>query len=875
MSLTFHHFKKDFAFLLPLWRLWITLLLVELVIDLEWIAPIAAPHSPFQFTFNWTLIIRAAVWLLLIVLAVRYPNEDARESDRSFIAVRPLPVHSYWLARCMVFGLLLILPLALQEGLYLIASDRPTAEILSGMGIRAFFATAAILWLLPMPLLATGNARYALPGAAMLTTIIVRSLYESRLASKTQFHSFFFYNIESMAQAATIGAAAIIAFAWWQRGRGWSPRHRGIVMAILTTASYGLVFTPWVQPWSWKPNFPDQTADLQARYPLLPNPVKTHFRPVSDVTGENKALAEASLAALKIPDSWMPGWTLRQVHSDTLRPNALPTFSGKSFFIHQAFLSYYNCIHSKLHLPGNTFQVGSSIENRHQKLDLGIHGVPENLSVPIDLSADFKANWFQLDIASQTSLHVGEVSTSPDIHLEILDTKKHRTALDQPSLGEITVTFRYSIQSNHIQNSFSSYEFYLHSPAIGLVWAPASAYPAPARAVGRAWERHLSHISFRDVLIPSTGITEETLHQLQLIAVRVTYVGESNHRLELKDQTLGESFHPNQGILYTSNPRVSGNPRESFHQEFKRLRKPPPNASREEAARYLAHVLTLAETLRQRGNVNLDQKPIHPGDDLAIADELVPLVLAHPDVITSNLSRSYGNANDRNQLLRQMLEAALLHIFSDRLSRRHDGLWLKSQGDGQEIRLPLQALISGRLPWKNHIHLIEQALRERTLEPLLELQRLWLNLEQQTFSHEEILANLTSNPTPSWLLRLKDQDPAIAEKARSIVLQAYQTLAAPVTWIPSEQRSLVETALFAGSATALEQALWHLKLNFNHEHSDKKDLLAWLSILSRAMGGKPQTSESYPDFLQSLMPLRASHFQYDTASMTWQLKTTP
>lgn len=868
MSLTFHHFKKEFRYLRWWWLVWLVALMADLAVDAEWIAPLSADLTD---SF-WTRMPCLLVWLGAAWLALGFSREDARADDSSFIALRPLPERCFWGSRVLVLTLLILLPLALQEGVYLHVSDRPFAQVLEGMAGRVFLAGAALLWLLPMPLLAAGWARFGLAGAALLAGGLVKVVCEVWL-QRMNVYSWAAYDGDSIAQAAWIGAAGVAALAWWQHGRGWSLRAKGTSLAVLATACYALLWTSWLQPWSWRPRHQETALEIQARYPVLPEPVRITLDPVTDLTGERKFLPWVRLPPLETPRSWIPSWRLTSLESKTAKPGKTAWQPAGVFRFHGWTLPSYNSFAPYLGLPSGTLSRMTSQESA-RVLHLDLCGLPEQLETPMDLRGEWVADWFQATTPSPVKLQAGAEIRASDMQMKVLEIQPHMNGQGLPSPGSLTLTLKFAGRQSAFTTPLPRIHIFLHDSESKLLWQGSGNSGGAARALNRGWFRHVSRITFSDVLTQGTGLTELNLARLEVTACHLSYAGRTRHSMELEDLKLGDDFLSTKGYLPASNPRVASQPRQGFHSEFKRLKKPASDAPREEVARYLAHVLTLAETLRARGKLGLDKKPLHPGNDLAIADKLAPFVLAHPDLLTTALPRPYGHARDENMLLREMLEAALLTLAPEKLNRKDDGLWWTPEGEQNETRLPLDALISGRLSWKDETYLVEQALRERRLEPLLELHRRWRELERRQPSDAEILTRLKSNPSPAWLLRLRDRG-EVAEQACSLVRQAFAHIVPPFTDFLYVYRDLTETALFAGSEAALDQTLCFVRLWDDHTGKDPRGLFSLLSVLSRALGGKPVTQETWRPFMESLRERRADDYAYDPASMTWRLKPQP
>ena len=134
MNLILHHFRKEFAYLRLRWFGFLALLGFDLAVNLEWLFPLRAGVQPPA----WLVYLPWVLMLVGVSLLGSCP-EDKPGSDRSFISTRPLPTRAYWLTRVALWLLLLVLPVVLQNALYLLLSGRPVMEMLAGTWARALW----------------------------------------------------------------------------------------------------------------------------------------------------------------------------------------------------------------------------------------------------------------------------------------------------------------------------------------------------------------------------------------------------------------------------------------------------------------------------------------------------------------------------------------------------------------------------------------------------------------------------------------------------------------------------------------------------------------------------------------------------------------
>jgi len=873
MNLILNQSRKEFGFLRRKWLFWLALLLVELAADLQWLDPIQAHHADGYSAPFWMVLLSSSVWLGAVWLALSYGKEDAWVDEDCFIAARPISQRLYWSGRLLVFALLLILPLALQEAGYLWLVGRPVAEVWTGMFARGLLAGAALLWLLPLPLLATGWARFGLVGAAVIAWFIVKVICEKLSETNFRFSDEWFYDDSSLVRAGYLAALGMMLLAWWQRRRGLSGLKRIVAVSSLALACYGLLWTPGLWPWSWRAQHPDLVKEIEARNPTFDAAAKVTFAPRQLPGGQMKVLPYVWFSPLQAPRSWIPYWRVNHLESDSMTPDPRPRYP-RSFFLLNCLFSDHHTVHAPfLGLPDGTLTCNPTW-NTGGAIDLNFWSLPEDIEATVNLRGELLADWCALEQKAQFPLRKGERAESPDFEAEILDVRAHEDGEGSPRKGAVTLVLTFAYRQASLMEPFGEVKFSLHSADLKLAWQTTGFGGSKMGCFGRAWVPVVGKVVVDQVLTGGTGLTEKDLEKLHVIAFCNRYAGTSNHRVDLQGLPLGDSFQRKTSYLQASNPRVASKPRQGFQQELQRLKKPPLDAPRAEVARYLAHVLTLGETLRRRGGLNLNGQPNHPGDDLAIADELAPFLIAHPDLLTTHLPRPHGHGKDENRLLRDLLEAALLAVLPDDLTRQKDGLQVLGHETEEHIRVPIDALIDGGLDWKEQIPKVEQAIREKQVEPLLALHQAWQDRQRKSYTDQEVLDNLKSKLSLIWAQRMKGRE-AIIDQGRALILKTYDDIVPATAELLITHKDLAEAAVFCGSERALDQMLRSLRMRIQNDAKMDRLLLQRLSVLSRALGGKVLTGETSKPFIDSLKHLNAAELVYDPNQMIWQARTQP
>jgi hypothetical protein len=142
MNYTLHQFKKEWLYLRPWWLAWLGLLALLLVYRMEWVSPlIAEPTQSLAPTPKFWLLVTA--W---ICLAAGCP-EDRPSLPGRFSATLPMPAASYFLAKIAVLVLMFLLPMVLENAVYLWLSDRSIGTIGSG---SLGYAAQCLMWLGPV-----------------------------------------------------------------------------------------------------------------------------------------------------------------------------------------------------------------------------------------------------------------------------------------------------------------------------------------------------------------------------------------------------------------------------------------------------------------------------------------------------------------------------------------------------------------------------------------------------------------------------------------------------------------------------------------------------------------------------------------------------
>jgi hypothetical protein len=163
MSLTLHHFRKEFRYLRWRWFGFLAVLALDLALQMEWVLPMRAVEGGHNAGVNvsYEILMMVLLWMVAWWFMLSVSPEDGASGGRCYALTRPISRVSYWTARLLVWLLLVMLPLMLECAVYLWLNGRPWSDVALGMAERAWAVGSMTLWLLPLPLLLRGWERYA------------------------------------------------------------------------------------------------------------------------------------------------------------------------------------------------------------------------------------------------------------------------------------------------------------------------------------------------------------------------------------------------------------------------------------------------------------------------------------------------------------------------------------------------------------------------------------------------------------------------------------------------------------------------------------------------------------------------------------------
>ena len=464
MNLTLHHFLKEFRYLRLRWLAFLALLAFELAVNLEWLLPMRAgvPQAA------WLAYLPVVVLLAGLSLLLSCP-EDRPGSDRSFISTRPLSQRDYWFARMMMWLLLIVLPLVLQNGFYLALSGRPFAEVLRGMGGRFAFAAGFSAWLLPVFVLWQRRELWKMLLILALTLFIASKLLDVVAVERLPFVPSYDQTWAGLVAGWSLFAVWSALLAWRHLRQGWTFRLRLIMTALAAVVSlYTARFWVWMTP--------DSSGQNEALVRELAPKLKVdidlgdaHFDGFESVfgvrapetqTGRTGVHVDMILASSEIEQN---GRRFSHATDDPGRKRFL-----SSFHSHQS-----QALRGDTHLrglfPRGTLFVSTarfpawSLNGR--SLDLAAFSKPyPSAHEALSVSSRYSMEWYERDLALDLPVVAGASGESDGVRWQILDVK----AGDAQHVGALTISLKMETRADW--DAENGHAMLLHAPDQRLVW---------------------------------------------------------------------------------------------------------------------------------------------------------------------------------------------------------------------------------------------------------------------------------------------------------------------------------------------------------------------------------------------------------------------
>ncbi len=866
MNLVLHQFRKEFRWLWPRWALFLAVLAFDFAFNMEWVFP---PRTGGVYGFSE--VVCCALWLVAWWVALSTAPEDEADAGRAFAWTRPLPRRSYWLARLLVWTLLIMLPMMLEVGIYLAFMRRPWDEIGLGMLEELFAAGSMTLWVLPGALLFRGWERYvALVIFATLWVAdhgrdLLRPLFE--LAYIDPILAYPFMEPLRFACAAWVMGPLVLLLLVWHQRRHLPLVQRHGALAVLSIGTYALAASPLLRSrftGAVDPAFVQQMS--AGRQPSMrPEDFKAEAH-TDEKLGRCLSLSvPASLEG--VPRGVIPVW--RSARTTVMQHGrALPVETRERQLLSDPGLIKLVGLFSRPlagDLPAGWPADSLSVDAGDDKdqLRLPKMPLPADLDTPVDIDMEAVANWTRLRALGHAPLKAGARIRSAEAELEVREVRLNVDAQDRPSPGAVTL-----LVSQHLGTLSTRHAMWpaqpllmLYAPGKRLVWQRTMHGGGDWRAPRLGWMHVVSRITYGEVMKPGAGVTKENLGEQQLLWIVPDYLGRSSHPVQVKSLDIGkESRSATPGPWTTAALRQESNPWQSFLTAARSHVRPPLDAPLDTAARYVAAVYAASRAYAWRTQTNTFAEPLWPGDDLEAAQLLAPYVARHPALVSRLLLQSPHDFTDH------VLRAALRHAGIPGFQRApaagqpfyqrtlpvpgQPGVLQSVTGDpwafedkGEKIRAMVKRMLETRS---------DEPMRELLAHPLPPLEKMWQDFPSSVNGQN---------------LRHLCQDPLYRDKAVAEVNRQYAALPATANTREAEIIRVIAAKAVLGDGTALGWLLRNAGLQ-DERHSHDMGLF---QEAHRAVFDRNILLREVPDFIRNCRRWTPDDFRYDAEKKVWTL----
>lgn len=592
--MTLHHFRKEFRYLRIRWFAFLALLGFDLAVNLEWLLPMrAGVASP-----GWLGYLPVAALLGGLSLLLSCP-EDRPGTDRSFISTRPLPAGAYWAARVLIWLLLIVLPVVLQNGLYLAISHRPAGDVLRGMWERFCFAAGFSAWLLPA--LVLWNRRELWKALLMVALgLVVASKTLDIVAASWRFYPSIYQKWPGLAAGWSVFGVLSAWIAWKHLKMGWRFRRRllatGVVAVLgLLTARFWVLLSPELAA--------QNEALVKRLAPQLQMdiPISTTYFDGSD-RGFGQKLTGSPLVSTGQQGVHVDTRVIRtHVEQAGMQPGKdvpasivdLPRFS-------------WNFLQSQVqrgdeHLRG-FFPEGTLFFSSAQFPTWSREEMPTTLASfaapypdvdkPLRVTSEFRLDWHQRDLAIELPGVVGSQGECEDVRWKILGI----TPATGPQPGALSVSLHVETRAHwDAENGFA---ILLHSPQRQMVWLdPVKQTPLGARAGHTGWLRSQMDLTWSNIFNHADGAaTGVDAASLRLILLRSRYLGRSEQTWKSPEIRLADIPHPWGKDIQWTESRIlyAGRELKSFQERMATVKPPSAESTEQEARRYVYDLFSAA-----------------------------------------------------------------------------------------------------------------------------------------------------------------------------------------------------------------------------------------------------------------------------------------
>lgn len=745
-----HHFRKEFRYLRARWFAFLALLGFDLAVNLEWLLPmragVAAP--------GWLGYLPVVVLLGGLSLLLSCP-EDRPGTDRSFISTRPLSAGAYWTARVLIWLLLIVLPVVLQNGLYLAISGRPMADVLRGMGERFCFAAGFSLWLLPALVL---WSRRELWKALLMVALglVVASKTLDIIAALWRFYPSAYQRWSGLAAGWAVFGVLSAWIAWKHLQHGWHFHRRlwatvGVAIFGLLTARFWVLVSPEVAAQN-EALVRQLEPQLQMDIPLS----TTYFdgfereigRQLSGYprlnTGKQGVHVATRVVRTHVEQAGrQPGTDVRSSIVD------LPRFSWDA----PQAQAHRGDEHLRGFFPEGTLFFSSSQFPMWSRdwmfTTLASFSAPyPDVDKPLRVTSEFRLDWYERDLAIDLPVVVGSQGECEDVRWKILGV----TPAKGPQPGSLTISLHVEARTHW--NAENGLATVLHSPQQQMVWLEAVQQQRylGARASHTGWLRSQVDLTWSHIFNHADGAaTGVDAAKLRLILLRSRYLGRSEQTWKSPEIRLADvPSHFGKDIQWSeSRILYAGRELKAFQERMATIKPLAAESTEQEARRYVYDLFSTASVTEA-----VYKSAAHP----LIAQAFEPLGRHHLPLMLDLRSQTWPGWTNRppnNQLERYVTDEQREVLIDRALQSSGLASLVVSKGWAEAAkRLKPQVLSMHHLP--------------RSGEELL---MAWNDEESNARLMREI-----PNDINGYIAEHLDKDPALRPQVETAVRQQVDTI---------------------------------------------------------------------------------------------------
>ncbi|WP_395746302.1 hypothetical protein [Prosthecobacter sp.] len=541
MNLVLHHFFKEFRYLRLRWFAFLLLLGFDLAVNLEWLMPMRAGEG----APGWLSYVPVVILLTGLSLLLSCP-EDRPGSDRSFVGTRPLPWAAYWQARLLLWLGLIVLPVVVQNGLYLALSGRPWSDVLRGAGERACFAAGFSAWLLPA--LALWRRREVWKALFFLVVTLAAASKVLDVASAAWWS---FYPSYDQTWAGLMVGWMVFGglsgwLAWKHLQQAYSFRRRLCLTCF--SALVGLMAARfWVLATGGELVAQDE-ALVQALAPGLKVKIDldtVHFEGFESEFGTHTLSAQPETetgkpgvhAVMRLEGSRViqDGRTSSAEAVLASRVRSRFGFGSPQDQVHRGDVNLRDFFpEGTLFYSAQIFPMWSW-EGRRTALAAFDQPYPA-AEKRLKLATDYHIEWYQRDLALELPMVAGSRAECDEARWEVLSV----TPAGGPQPGALTITLRVETRDHWNEENGSA--MLLHSPQRQIVWLdPAKETQLGTRASHTGWLRRQIELTWNGIFNHADGeATGVDSAKLRLILLRSRFLGSSPYTWKSPEMRLAD-----------------------------------------------------------------------------------------------------------------------------------------------------------------------------------------------------------------------------------------------------------------------------------------------------------------------------------------------